>query len=153
MRILFIDIDTLRADHLGCYGYHRNTTPNIDHIASQGVRFDQMYVTDAPCLPSRSALWSGRTGFHTGVINHADPFIQGTGRGFRDVYDATGWISQLRRLGFYTITVSSFGERHSAWWWHAGYREIINPGFGGGGTGRPNNTPGTGMDSPQRKKR
>jgi choline-sulfatase len=135
MRILFIDIDTLRTDHLGCYGYHRNTTPNIDHIASQGVRFDQMYVTDAPCLPSRSALWSGRTGFHTGVINHggtaADPFIQGAGRGFRDVYDATGWINQLRRLGFYTTTVSSFGERHSAWWWHAGYREIINPGFGG----------------------
>ena len=29
MRILFIDIDTLRPDHMGCYGYHRNTTPSI----------------------------------------------------------------------------------------------------------------------------
>ena len=28
MRILFIDIDTLRPDHMGCYGYSRNTTPN-----------------------------------------------------------------------------------------------------------------------------
>ena len=135
MRILFIDIDTLRPDHLGCYGYHRNTSPNIDRIASQGVRFDNVYITDAPCLPSRSALWSGRTGFHTGVINHggvaADPFIQGAGRGFRDVYDATGWISTLRRLGLYTATISPFGERHSAWWWYAGYKEIHNPGMGG----------------------
>ena len=135
MRILFIDIDTLRPDHLGCYGYHRNTSPNIDRIASQGIRFNNVYVSDAPCLPSRSGLWSGRTGFHTGVINHggvaADPFIQGPKRGFRDVYDATGWISQLRRLGLYTATVSPFGERHSAWWWYAGFKEIINPGMGG----------------------
>lgn len=135
MRILFIDIDTLRADHLGCYGYLRDTSPNIDRVAAQGIRFNNMYVTDAPCLPSRSALWSGRTGYHTGVIDHggtaADPFIQGPSRGFRDVYDATGWISQLRRLGLYTATVSPFGERHSAWWWYAGYREIINPGLGG----------------------
>ncbi len=135
MRILFIDIDTLRPDHLGCYGYHRNTSPNIDSLAQRGVRFDQCYVTDAPCLPSRSALWSGRTGFHTGVINHggvaADPFIQGPTRGFRDVYDATGLIPTLRRAGLRTVTVSPFGERHSAWWWYAGYNEIYNTGKGG----------------------
>lgn len=135
MRILFIDIDTLRPDHLGCYGYHRNTSPNIDRIAAEGVRFDNCYVSDAPCLPSRSGLWSGRTGFHTGVINHggvaADPFNEGLSRGFRDVYSATGWISQLRNLGLYTATVSPFAERHSAWWWYAGYKEIIDPGQGG----------------------
>ena len=135
MRILLIDIDTLRPDHLGCYGYHRNTSPNIDRIAGQGVRFNNVYASDAPCLPSRSGLWSGRCGFHTGVINHggtaADPFVQGPNRGFRDVYDATGWISTLRRLGFYTASVSPFGERHSAWWWYAGYNEVINPGLGG----------------------
>ncbi|MBN1933513.1 MAG: sulfatase [Anaerolineae bacterium] len=135
MRILYIDIDTLRPDHLGCYGYGRNTSPNIDALASQGVRFDHCYNTDAPCLPSRSALWSGRCGFHTGVVNHggtaADPFIQGPERGFRDVYDATSWIAGLRRAGLYPVTVSPFGERHSAWWWYAGWREVYNPGKGG----------------------
>ena len=59
MRVLYIDIDSLRPDHLGCYGYHRNTSPNIDLVAEQAVRFDNMYVSDAPCLPSRTALWSG----------------------------------------------------------------------------------------------
>ena len=39
MRILIIDIDTLRPDHLGCYGYHRNTSPNIDSIAEKGIVF------------------------------------------------------------------------------------------------------------------
>ena len=136
MRILYIDIDTLRPDHLGCYGYHRNTSPNIDALAQQGVLFENCYNTDAPCLPSRTALWSGRCGFHTGVVDHggtaADPFIEGPTRGFGDVYGATSWMSALRRAGLYTVTVSPFGERHGAWHWYAGYREMYNPGRGGG---------------------
>ncbi len=136
MRILFIDIDTLRADHLGCYGYHRDTSPNLDRIARDAVRFENNFVTDAPCLPSRTALWSGRFGFRNGVVGHmgssADPFNDGCPRGFRDTFDATSWMSALRKAGFYTVTVSPFGERHAAWEWYAGYREMYNPGKGGG---------------------
>ncbi len=135
MRIIYLDIDTLRPDHLGCYGYHRNTSPNIDNLFSQSVRFDNLYVTDAPCLPSRTALWSGRTGYHTGVVGHggtpADPFIEGPTRDFTDVFGKTSWMSALRKAGFHTVTVSPFAERHSAWHWLAGYKEVYNPGFGG----------------------
>ncbi|MCD6286823.1 MAG: sulfatase-like hydrolase/transferase, partial [Anaerolineae bacterium] len=103
MRMLYIDIDTLRPDHLGCYGYHRNTTPNIDRIARDAVRFENNYVSDAPCLPSRTALWSGRHGFRNGVVGHmgssADPFNDGCPRGFRDSFDATSWMNALRRAG------------------------------------------------------
>ena len=58
MRIVYFDIDCLRPDHLGCYGYCRDTSPVIDGIAEEGVRFTRCYATDAPCLPSRAALRS-----------------------------------------------------------------------------------------------
>jgi choline-sulfatase len=84
MRVLYIDIDSLRTDHLGCYGYPRNTSPNIDRIAQRATRFTNIYITDAPCLPSRTALWSGRCGFRTGVVGHmgtaASPWSKGPAR-------------------------------------------------------------------------
>ena len=135
MRILYIDVDSLRPDHLGCYGYHRKTSPNIDRVAESGVRFDNYYVTDAPCLPSRTALWSGRFGIHTGVINHggvaAEPFIEGPDRKFNSILGRTSWMRCLRDLGHKTVTVSPFGERHSAWHWYANFNEIYNTGKGG----------------------
>src|SRR5690349_1376835 len=128
MRILYIDIDSLRPDHLGCYGYHRRTSPNIDRVAAAAVRFDNCHVSDAPCLPSRTALWSGRFGIHTGVITHggtaAEPFIQGPHRGFKSRLGLTSWMHCLRQAGLKTVTVSPFGERHSAWHWYAGFSEI-----------------------------
>src|SRR5216110_2719340 len=106
MRILYIDIDSQRPDHLGCYGYHRDTSPNIDRIAAKGVRFENVCASDAPCLPSRTALFSGRFGIHTGVINHggvaAEPFIEGFERGFESTLGATSWMRCLRRAGLRT---------------------------------------------------
>lgn len=67
MPVLDIDIDSLRPDHLGCYGYHRDTAPTIDDLASDGRRFTNYYTSDAPYLPSRTALFTGRFGFHTDV--------------------------------------------------------------------------------------
>jgi len=58
MRLLYLDIDTLRPDHLGCYGYPRRTSPNIDALATRSIRFDNVYASDTPCLPSHTALLS-----------------------------------------------------------------------------------------------
>src|SRR5438270_2108784 len=130
MRVLYIDIDSLRPDHLGCYGYHRDTSPNIDRIAAEGVRFEHCHVSDAPCLPSRTALFTGRFGIHNGVINHggvaADPYIDGAGRRFRSTLGNTSWMRCLRQAGVKTATVSPFGERHSAWHWYANFSEVYN---------------------------
>lgn len=135
MRILYIDIDSLRPDHLSCYGYHRRTSPRIDAVARGALRFDNLYVSDAPCLPSRTSLFSGRLGIHTGVINHggvaSEPFIQGPQRGFSSTLSATSWMRCLRNLGYHTATVSPFGERHSAWHWYANFNEIHNTGHMG----------------------
>ncbi|GGE16388.1 sulfatase [Marinithermofilum abyssi] len=132
MRILYIDIDSLRPDHLGCYGYHRNTSPVIDQLAKEGVRFTEVYASDAPCLPSRTALFSGRFGIHNGVVGHggtaAEPFVQGAGRGFRSRLGEKGWLATLRQAGLLTATVSTFAERHCAWHWYAGFNEVYNHG-------------------------
>jgi arylsulfatase A-like enzyme len=135
MRILHIDVDSLRPDHLGCYGYLRNTSPSIDALARESLRFTNVYASDVPCLPSRTALWSARFGYNTGVVNHggtaAQPFIEGSSRIMRDSFGMTGWMRCMRELGYYTATISSFGERHSAWHWYAGFNEVMNCGKGG----------------------
>ncbi|MCL5269261.1 MAG: sulfatase [bacterium] len=136
MRILFLDLDTLRADHLGCYGYHRNTSPNIDLVAADGVRFDNYYCPDAPCLPSRAALITGRFGIHTGVVGHggttADLRLEGPRRGFHSFLNHQQlfyWLA--KQAGLRTVSVSPFAERHSAWWFTAGCVETYNTGRGG----------------------
>jgi arylsulfatase A-like enzyme len=135
VRILYIDIDSLRPDHLGCYGYHRATSPAIDAVAAEGVVFEKCYTPDAPCLPSRTALYSGRFGIHTGVVGHgataAQPKIQGPDRDFRDHFDQQGLAGQLQQLGLHTAMISPFGQRHAAWHFYAGFHEIHNTGKGG----------------------
>ena len=97
MRILYLDIDTLRPDHLGCYGYHRNTSPNIDRIAAGGTRFDNCYVSDAPCLPSRAGMFTGQFGIHTGAVGHGGTSrAGGVARQRHQVGPSQG--SALRRL-------------------------------------------------------
>ncbi len=135
MKILYIDIDSCRPDHLGCYGYHRNTSPNIDAIAGSGIRFDRFYTTDAPCLPSRTALYTGMFGIHSGVVGHggtaADPRIEGPGRRFRNKYENNALPRQLQLQGLHTAQISPFGQRHSAHHFYAGFHEIHNTGKGG----------------------
>ena len=135
MRILYLDVDTTRADHLGCYGYHRNTTPNLDRVAAQGVRFENCYVSDAPCLPSRASMFLGQFGIHTGVVNHggicADQRPRGRGRHFQTQWGYPGFIELLAHKGIYPVSFSPFAARHSAWWFYSGFREMNNTGKGG----------------------
>jgi arylsulfatase A-like enzyme len=57
--ILFIGIDSLRADRLGCYGYHRQTSPHIDRFAQGGTLFERTY---SPFIPTTSGYGSMLTG-------------------------------------------------------------------------------------------
>jgi choline-sulfatase len=132
MRLLYLDIDTLRPDHLGCYGYPRRTSPNIDALAARSIRFDNVYASDVPCLPSRTALLTGRFGIHNGVVNHggtdAEPVIDGPGRGFWARLQTQSFPAKLKAAGLRTVSVSSFAQRHSAYHWYAGIDEGLNVG-------------------------
>ncbi len=137
MRFIYIDIDTLRADHLGCYGYHRATSPHMDAIAAEGVRFDNVYASDVPCLPSRTALATGMFGIRNGVINHggvaADLRTEGPRRAFIGAVAANSWASKFYYAGWHTASISSFPFRHSASWWNHGFMEAMNLMRGMGG--------------------
>lgn len=58
--VLLVTIDTLRADHLSCYGYGRRTTPVIDALASEGYRFERAWCQAPWTLPSMASLLSSR---------------------------------------------------------------------------------------------
>ncbi|MEM7058111.1 MAG: sulfatase-like hydrolase/transferase [Pseudomonadota bacterium] len=58
--ILFIMFDQLRWDYLSCYGHPHLKTPNIDRLASQGVRFDRAYIQSPICGSSRMSTYTGR---------------------------------------------------------------------------------------------
>ena len=58
--MLVITIDTLRADHVGAYGYAAARTPALDRLAREGVRFDRAYATAPITLTSHASLMTGR---------------------------------------------------------------------------------------------
>jgi arylsulfatase A-like enzyme len=58
--VLLITVDTLRADHVSSYGYHLKTTPNIDHLASEGARFANAYSAIPLTGPSHFSIFTGR---------------------------------------------------------------------------------------------
>jgi len=128
--MIFFDLDCLRPDHLGCYGYPRPTSPTIDSVAREGIRFDHYYASSSPCLPSRAALFSGRFGIRNGVISNV-----GRGAEFhirKRPYggpqpDNTMLMRQLRANGIDTISFSNFPDRHNAWWFTCGWSEFHTP--------------------------
>ena len=66
LNVLLITIDTLRADHLGLYGYGRPTSPSMDRLASQSVVFDQAYTYWPKTRGSFVAMLTGRRDSQTG---------------------------------------------------------------------------------------
>lgn len=126
MRIIYIDVDTLRADHTQPYGYQRPTTPNLQAVADKGVVFDRYYCSDSPCLPSRTALTSGQFGISNGIIGHfgeAARFRLDSGHGPHPDRPLLG--QQLQMHGYYTAAVSMFAERHRAYFFYGNFRESI----------------------------
>ena len=57
--VILIVVDTLRADHLGCYGYGRNTSPNIDRLASHATLFAPAVTVYPRTIPSAASLFTG----------------------------------------------------------------------------------------------
>ena len=57
--IVLISIDTLRADHVSCYGYERKTTPCLDQLAEEGILFENSYSTGVWTPPGHGSMLTG----------------------------------------------------------------------------------------------
>jgi len=134
MRILYLDIDCLRWDRLSCNGNPRPTTPAIDALAARGVNFTNCHCSDAPCLPSRAALFSGRFGINNGATCHEGPAAVLRYPGDGHWHDPTRqpWLRVLQQAGWRTVSFSGFGQRHRAWWYNAGFTDSYSNRLPGG---------------------
>jgi arylsulfatase len=111
--VIVINVDTLRADHLGCYGYLRDTSPFIDSLAAAGVRFDEARVNSTFTRESVAALMTGRLPSRSGSMGWdatPPPGDATLGRIFERAGYATGFFSATTMLtdpgftqGFQTV--------------------------------------------------
>jgi len=95
--VVLISIDSLRADHLGCYGNEHDTSPAIDRVARDGVRFANAMSATSWTLPSHMSLLTGRYLLSHGVISQTDQLPTGV----------PTLAEMLRRDGFSTGGVVS----------------------------------------------
>lgn len=70
--VLFIVIDTLRADHLPLYGYEGISTPNLERLADDSIRFDQAFTNSSWTRPSFASILTGRLPSSHGVMAKSD---------------------------------------------------------------------------------
>jgi len=68
--VLLVVVDTLRADHVGSYGYDRATTPHIDAVAADGATFDVAYAPMGTTTPAHGALFTSREPLGLGLVRN-----------------------------------------------------------------------------------
>lgn len=66
--VLVVTIDTLRSDHLGCYGYFRNTSPVLDELAARSMVFERCLTPVAQTLPTHTSLFTGLYPYEHGIL-------------------------------------------------------------------------------------
>jgi len=72
LSVLFILVDTLRADRLGTYGYARPTTPNLDALGERGIVFTDVLSQSSWTKTSMASLWTATFPLHNGIVRYSD---------------------------------------------------------------------------------
>ncbi|MFQ5745774.1 MAG: sulfatase [Gemmatimonadota bacterium] len=96
--VLLIVLDTQRADHLSSYGYGRPTTPRLDALAAEGIRFESAWATSSWTLPTHASLFTGRPPHEHRAGDMRRPYLDGrfpTLAGFlrRNGYATGGFVA------------------------------------------------------------
>jgi arylsulfatase len=117
--IVLLTVDSLRADHLTCYRYPRNTSPCVDALAEQGALCERMFVSALPTQPSYTTFYTGQHPLTHGIIGHG---------GSVELSPSAPFLPEiLARAGYATCALDSlWGEKP---WFGRGYEYYINPGI------------------------
>jgi len=121
--IVFIIADDISWNDFGCYGNADVMTPNIDRLAREGLKFNNVYLTASSCSPSRTSIISGRyphnTGaaeLHTPLPEHLTPFpLQLKEAGYFTAASGKWHMGEAAKRAFDTLTITNFGpggEKH-----------------------------------------
>src|SRR5207247_42344 len=110
--IVFILMDDLRFDELGCVGHPFVKTPNIDRLAKEGAIFRNAFATTPLCSPSRSSFLTGLYAHATGIIDNVDRSPQS--------HALVTWPRLLHDAGYKTAFIGK---------WHMGVDASPRPGF------------------------
>ncbi|KRW82223.1 sulfatase [Marinobacter sp. P4B1] len=123
--ILMLGLDTLRADHLGCYGYDRPTSPFIDKFAERSVLFERC-ISHAPwTIPSFTSVMSGLDPIRSKVV--ASPWNVPNYKPVRFDDTAPVLAEVLRDAGYFTLAIDNLLEMGShPSWFVRGFHEYIN---------------------------
>jgi len=114
--ILIILLDAARADHMSCYGYHRQTTPYIDRLAEKGIQFNNTYSEAAYTLASTGTLLTGLAPDFHGVVS---AFFSSLRK------ETTTFPETLKLKGYFTAAISSNPFFSSAYNYHKGFDQFI----------------------------
>ena len=120
--LLLIVVDTLRADHLSCYGYVRKTSPNIDKLAEESVVFKSAYALGIPTHPSFTTILTGLHPLRHRVVSH-----MGTSRLSPDIL----MVQELLRVnGYVTGAVDNMLLKYGSFydWFSRGFNVYSHPG-------------------------
>jgi len=98
--VILISIDTLRADHVGAYGYQRETTPNVDEFASRAVLFSEAVAPAPQTLPSHASIFTSLIPSHHGGLANFR---------FKLSEDAVTMAEILQDHGYATISFNDGG--------------------------------------------
>lgn len=115
--ILLLSVDSLGARHLGCYGYHRPTSPRIDSLTAEGVLCERLFCSGIPTLPSYTTLYTGQHPITHGIVAH--PCRNELDR------EAPFLPHLLLNEGYTTCAVDSL--MRSRLWFGRGYEYYIDP--------------------------
>jgi len=91
LNLVVVTIDTLRPDHLGCYGYSRIETPNLDSLARRGVLFETAVAQTPLTPPSHASIFTGQYPTVHHVRNTGGFILQSSARPLARILQENGW--------------------------------------------------------------